>query len=37
MYMHATTGDSMRQSVLIRKNIFVAQYRRKAGRTDHFA
>jgi len=37
MHMHATTGDGMRQNVLIRKLIFVAQYKREAGLTEIFA
>jgi hypothetical protein len=37
MHMHATTGDGMRQNVLIRKIFFVAQCRREAGLTDFFA
>jgi hypothetical protein len=37
MHMHATTGDGMRQNVLIRKSFFVAQCGRKAGLTEIFA
>ena len=37
MYMHATTGDGMRQNVLIRKLRFVAQYRREADLREDFA
>ena len=37
MHMHVTTGDGMRQNVLIRKANFVAQYRREASRTEIFA
>jgi len=36
MHMHVTTGDGMRQNVLIRKVLFVAQWRREAGLTDIF-
>ncbi len=37
MHMHATTGDGMRQNVLIRKLLFVAQCWREAGLTEIFA
>ena len=37
MHMHVTTGDGMRQNVLIRKVLFVAQWRREAGLTGIFA
>ena len=34
MYMHATTGDGMRQKGLIRKPFFVAQCWWEAGLTE---
>jgi hypothetical protein len=37
MHMHVTTGDGMRQNVLIRKPSFVAQCWWEAGLTDIFA
>ena len=37
MHMHVTTGDGMRQNVLIRKFYFVAQCWREAGLTGIFA
>jgi hypothetical protein len=36
MHMHATSGEGMRQTVLIRKFVFVAQCRRGAVRRDNF-
>ena len=35
MYMHVTTGDSMRQKALIRKFFFVAQCWWEAGLPEH--
>jgi len=37
MHMHVTTGDGMRQNVLIRKVHFVAQCWWEAGLTDDLA
>jgi hypothetical protein len=37
MHMHVTTGDGMRQNVLIRKDAFVYQWWLEAGQTDIFA
>jgi hypothetical protein len=37
MHMHVTTGDGMRQNVLIRKFFFVHQCLWEAGLTDLFA
>ena len=36
MHMHATPCDGTIQKVLIRKSIFVAQFRRGAGFREHF-
>ena len=37
MHMHVTTGDGMRQNVLIRKVFFVGQCRQEAGLKDIFS
>jgi len=37
MYMHATTGDGMRQYVLIRKSAFVVQCYSGAGLSEYLA
>jgi hypothetical protein len=37
MHMHATTGDGMRQNILIRKYYFVVQCRWEASLPEHLA